>query len=311
MTGLLEAVAAYIRLRRGLGYKLRGPAAALRNFARYAEAEGATHVTTELALRWAKLPISAQPATWAERLGRVRRFAAWHAATEPRTEVPPDGLLVGRVRRKAPYIYQDEEIRALVRAAEHLPSHRGLRGPTCATLIGLLSVTGMRMSEGIALDRKDVDLKKGILEIRRTKFGKSRLLPLHISSVEALVGYGRIRDRIFPKSGSPAFFLSDRGQRITQWALRYQFAEVSRGIGLRAPAGKYRHGKGPRLHDMRHRFAARTLLDWYRAGVDVEREIPKLATYLGHVHVNETYWYLEAVPELLKLASGYVREGRS
>jgi len=311
MTGLREAIEAYIRLRRGLGYQLNGPATTLRSFARYAEAEGATHVTTELALRWAKLPHRAQLSTWAERLGRVRRFAAWHAATEPRTEVPPEGLLVGRCRRKAPYIYRDEEIHALIRAAKELPSQHGLRGHTCATLIGLLSVTGMRMSEGIALDRGDVDLERGVLEIRRAKFGKSRLVPLHASSVGALADYARLRDRVFPKAVSPAFFLLDRGRRISQWALRYNFAKVSREIGLRAPAGGYRHGKGPRLHDLRHRFAARTLLDWYRSGLDVEREIPKLATYLGHVHVNETYWYLEAVPELLQLASEYVREGRS
>ncbi len=308
MTGLREAVKAYVTLRRGLGYKLEGPASTLRSFVRFAEAEGATHVTTELALRFAKLPSGAQSATWAARLGRVRRFAAWHAATEPRTEIPPDGLLVGRYRRKAPYIYRDEEVRDLIRAAEGLPTHHGLRGPTCATLIGLLSVTGIRMSEGLALDRGDVDLERGVLAVHRAKFGKSRLVPLHASSVGALVNYARLRDRVFPKAVSPAFFLSDRGRRITKWALRYNFAKVSREIGLRTPAGGYRHGKGPRLHDLRHRFAARTLLDWYRAGLDVEREIPKLATYLGHVHVNETYWYLEAIPELLALAAERVRE---
>jgi len=311
MTGLHEAVEAYISLRRGLGYRFDGQAATLRGFVRFAQAEGAAHVSTELALRFAMSSSGAQPATWAERLGRVRRFAAWHAATEPRTEVPPEGLLVGRFRRKAPYIYRDEEIQALIRAAEGLPSPRGLRGPTCATLIGLLSVTGMRVSEGIALDRKDVDLERAILRVRRAKFGKSRLVALHASSVTALRTYGRIRDRVFTKSTSPAFFVLDRGRRITPWTLRYNFAKISREIGLRTPAGGYRHGKGPRLHDLRHRFAALTLLDWYRTGVDVERAIPKLATYLGHVHVNETYWYLEAVPELLALAAERIREARA
>jgi len=311
MKGLHEAVEAYVSLRRGLGYQFKGQAATLRSFARFAEAEGAEFVTTDLALRFAKLPSGAQPSTWADRLGRVRRFAVWHAATDPRTEVPPEGLLVGRYRRKAPYIYRDEEIEALIRAAEGLPSPRGLRGPTCATLIGLLSVTGMRVSEGIALDRQDVDLEGAILRVRRAKFGKSRLVAVHASSVAALRRYGRLRDRAFPKAASPAFFVLDRGRRVTQWTLRYNFAKISREIGLRAPAGGYRHGKGPRLHDLRHRFAARTLLDWYRAGLDVERAIPKLATYLGHVHVNETYWYLEAVPELLALAAARIREARA
>jgi integrase len=199
-----------------------------------------------------------------------------------------------------PHIYSDEEIASLLRSAAQLPSPKGLRAPTYTTLFGILAVTGMRVNEALHLDRPDVDLDQGILTIRRTKFGKSRHVPVHPSTVDALRKYAETRDRILAKP-TPAFFVSERGTRITEWIARYTFARLSQQLGLRSIAKS--HGRGPRLHDMRHRFAARTLIHWYRAGLDVERELPKLATYLGHVHVNETYWYLEAVPELLQLAT--------
>ena len=158
----------------------------------------------------------------------------------------------------------------------------------------------MRVNEALHLDRPDVDLDQGILTIRRTKFGKSRHVPVHPSTVDPLREYAETRDRILAKP-TPAFFVSERSTRITEWIARYTFARLSQQLGLRSIAKS--PGRGPRLYDMRHRFAARTLIHWYRAGLDVERELPKLATYLGHVHVNETYWYLEAVPELLQLAT--------
>jgi integrase len=158
----------------------------------------------------------------------------------------------------------------------------------------------MRVNEALSLDRPDVDLGQGVLTIRRTKFGKSRHVPVHSSTVGVLKQYAATRDAVVP-APSPAFFVSERGTRITEWMARYTFAKLSQQLGLRAVAKG--HGRGPRLHDMRHRFAARTLINWYRQGLDVERELPKLATYLGHVHINETYWYLEAVPELLQLAT--------
>jgi integrase/recombinase XerD len=162
-------------------------------------------------------------------------------------------------------------------------------------------VTGMRVNEALGLDRSDVDLTFGILYIRRTKFGKSRHVPIHHSTVHALKKYVEVRDRLFAAPLTPAFFISEDGRRITDWKARYTFAKLSQQLALRASVKG--HGRGPRLHDMRHRFAARTLVRWYRAGLDVERELPKLATYLGHVHMNHTYWYLEAVPELLQLAT--------
>jgi integrase len=291
----------YLRIRRSLGFRLREPESSLRNFVAFLQAEGASHITTDLALRWATQPTQAQPSRWASRLGMVRRFAIWHSATELRTEIPPAGLLPHRYRRKPPHLYSDEEIAGLLGRTQQLPSAKGLRARTYTTLFGLLVVTGMRVNEALGLDRPDVDLDRGILHIRRTKFGKSRYVPVHPSTIDALQEYAEARDRLSPSSLTPAFFLSERGRRITEWMARYTFAKLSQQVGLRVPAKG--HGRGPRLHDMRHRFAACTLIRWYRAGLDVERELPKLATYLGHVPVNDTYWYLEAVPELLQLAT--------
>jgi integrase/recombinase XerD len=303
MSNLREASREYVLLRRKLGYQLREVDRLLQSFVAFAEREGASHVSTDLALRWAQQPSAVQPATWARRFGVVRRFAIWLSASDRRTEVPPAGLLPYRYRRKRPYIYSAAEIENLVRAAGHLPSAAGLKSRTYSTIFGLLAVTGMRVSEVLTLDREDVNLDEGVLRIQRTKFGKSRLVAVHESTRRILAEYARARDCVVNRPATAAFFLSEGGSRVTGCATRYNFAKVSRAVGLRQRAEGCRHGRGPRLHDMRHRFAICALLNWYRAGSDVEREIPKLATYLGHVHVNETYWYIEAVPELLELAT--------
>jgi len=298
---LEQAFNDYLRIRRILGFRLQQQGSALRNFVAFLRAQGASHITTELALRWATQPAEAHPAQWAWRLGRVRRFAIWYSATEPRTEIPPTGLLPHRRRRKPPHIYSDAEIEGLLRRTQQLSSRKGLRWRTFTTFFGLLVATGMRVNEALSLDQAHVDFDRGILYVQRTKFGKSRYLAVHPSTVDALKKYAEARDRLFPTPPTLAFFISERGGRITGGAARYTFAKLSQQLGLRVPAKG--HGHGPRLHDMRHRFAVRTLIHWYRAGLDVERELPKLATYLGHVHVNESYWYLEAVPELLQLAT--------
>jgi integrase len=303
MRKLQQALEDYLKVRRALGYDFQTQERYLRNFLAFMDDERASHITTDLALRWAKRPADAEPATWAKRLSYVRHFAAWYCARDRRTEIPPEGLIPSTYRRKPPYIYSDKEIVSLVQAARDLPPSKGLRGHTFSTIFGLLAVTGMRISEVVALDRHQVDLEEGLLTIQRTKFGKSRVVPLHPSTSDALKDYAAGRDSLFPVTTTRAFFLSDRGTRVTQCATRYNFAKVSGQVGLRAPVENHRHGHGPRLHDMRHRFAAQTLIDWYRAELDVEREMPKLSAYLGHVHVKDTYWYIEAVPELLQLAT--------
>ena len=309
MSPLRTAVDEYLALRRGLGFSLRGPGALLRQFAAFLEREGASSITRELALRWATQPATTHPAHWATRLSTVRRFAQFWSAADPRTEVPPLGLLPHRYGRKPPYIYTEGEIRRLIAVARQLPSTTGLRPATYATLLGLLAVTGLRISEALALNRADVDGAEAVLTIRRTKFGKSRLVPLHPSTQRALERYARRRDRVYPTPTTESVFVSERGARLTQWTVRHTFNRLSRRIGLRGPADR----RGPRLHDFRHRVAVTTLLRWYRAGVDVERHLPALSTYLGHGHVADTYWYLSAVPELLRLAAARLeaRGGRS
>jgi site-specific recombinase XerD len=303
MNTLREAVEEYVTIRRGLGTEFRLPAAALRRFVEFLEHEGADFVTIELALSWAQQPIQCRPSTWADRLDTVRRFAVWRSATDPRTQIPPRRLLPHRCRRNAPYIYTDEEVEQLMAEASRLSSPTGLRALTYATLFGLLAATGLRPGEGIALDVADVDLLGGVLAIRKTKFGKSRFVPIHESTRRALADYSERRDRLCPRRSTKVFFISERGTALYHEGVAYTFAKVSRVIGLRAPIGGRRKGCGPRLMDLRHRFATRKLIEWYRAGLDVEREMPKLATYLGHVHVRHTYWYIEAVPELLQLAT--------
>ena len=310
MSTLRKAMQQYLSLRRSLGFKLINAESTLQSFVSFAERETTSYVTTDLALRWVKLSTAKEPATLADRLNIVRRFAIWRSAVDERTQVPPKNLLPYRYQRKPPYIYSDEEVKGLVREARKLTSPKGLRAPTYATLFGLIAVTGMRISEAVSLDRHDVDLEERVLNIRESKFRKSRLVPVHVTTRDALSDYAEKRDRVFPVLQSVAFFISERGTRVTHWAARENFAIVSRQIGIRKKIKGKRLGCGPRLHDMRHRFAARTLVDWYRAGINVEREIHKLSTYLGHTHVNDTYWYLEAIPELLELATQKLMEER-
>jgi len=208
---LERALKDYLRIRRSLGFRLREPEGVLRNFVAFLRTEGAPHITRELALGWATQPGKAQPATWAGRLGIVRRFALWHSAIDPRAEIPPVGLLPHRYRRQPPHIYSDEEIKKLLRQTQQLPSSKGLRARTYTTLFGLLVATGMRVNEALGLDRPDVDLKLGILHIRRTKFGKSRYVPVHLSTVEALKKYAETRDHIFPAPSPPRFFSPNAG----------------------------------------------------------------------------------------------------
>jgi integrase len=291
------AIAAYLRLRRDLGFQLEGARRALPGFAAFLEQRRAAHLTLALALEWAH----ATPAGRAEaarRLSFVRGFARHWSAEDPHTEVPPWGVLPYRPRRARPYLYTDAEVRGLLAAARQLPSVHGLRGPTYHALLGLLAVTGLRLGEALRLTVADVDLKAGVLTIRGAKFGKTRLVPLHPSTGRVLARYAARRDRHLAGRPPGAFFVSGRGTRLDGGAVRRTFYAVSRQTGLRGATAS----RGPRLHDFRHRFAVETLLRWYRAGEEVERRLPVLSTYLGHGHVADTYWYLTACPELLGAA---------
>jgi len=292
----------YLDVRRGLGFELKTSERVLRRFVAFATSSDATHVSTDLFLRWQQSFGKASKAVWATRLGIVRHFAAWLHVLDPLHQIPPKGLIPGGPRRSRPYIYSEDEIRAIVTTAEQLASIYGLRGHTYATLFGLISVTGMRISEALALDSDDVDYRESVLTIKRDKQRNTRYIPLDASVIQRLDRYEQERNRLLGFSPK-AFFVSEQGKRISDCNARYNFAVVSRSIGLRSPQRYCRHGRGPRIHDLRHSFAARTMVGWYRRGQDPTREMIKLTTYLGHCGMESTYWYLEGVPELLELAS--------
>ena len=296
MTSLRQAIQDYLSLRRSLGFKLRCTGALLLKFAAFAEGRKTEYVTISVALEWATLSPHQNPATWADRMKAVRVFARYQQAIDARTEVPPFGLLPYRPPRARPYLYTAEEIRGLLDATARLRSTKGIRPHTYYCLLGLLAVSGLRISEALALRDQDVDLQGGILTIRCSKFKKSRFVPLHLSTVDVLRHYTQQRDSLIRPRRSESFFVSDFGRSLEVSAVRRTFYELSRWAGLR-------HGKinrGPRLHDFRHRFAIQTMIQWYRSGEDVEGRLPVLSTYLGHAHVSDTYWYLTHCPELME-----------
>jgi integrase len=296
--GLRAALADYLRIRRALGYKLTKDERALRNFVAFLEASGAVRVTTELALDWATLPENAHPASLANRLTMVRQFASYLRTIDPATEVPPSRLLRAGNRRATPYIYTDSEIAALIDAAAML--RYPLLISTYRTLIGLLAVSGLRVGEAIRLDRDDIDSERGLLIVRNTKFGKTRLVPLHATTIEALDDYIRQRRRLYPcpQPRAPAAFISAAGTRLIYNSVNVTFRKLARRAGLQPRSPTCR----PRAHDLRHTMAVRTVLDAYHTGADPHARLSVLSTYLGHVNPSNTYWYLSAAPELLALA---------
>ncbi len=302
MNTLSRELNRYLTIRRSLGYLLRADERVLRKLVAFAEQQGADYISTDLFLRWHKASGSANRHTWAQRLVMVRLFAQWLHGIDLKHEVPPQGLIPKSNRRSKPYIYSDDEIRRVVEAAAELPSFNGIRGLTYPVLFGLIAVTGMRISEALFLDVRDVDLETGVITIQRGKFGKSRLLPLSAGTTARLAAYARERDRHLGCRPQP-FFVSDRAERISDSAARSNFAVVCQNIGLRRAERFGRSGHGPRIHDLRHSFAVRTLMNWYRTSKDPMREMIRLTTYLGHANPADTYWYIEAVPELLQLAS--------
>lgn len=295
MTPLRTVLEDYLRVRRQLGYQLKLDGQLLESFVSFLERAGASRITTELALEWAKLPANARPHRWRQRLGIVRAFARYVATIDPASEVPATDLLPARPVRVPPHVYSDQETVALMGAARALSPP--LRAATFQTLIGLLAVTGLRLGEALCLDRHDVDLKCGTLHVH-AKAGKQREVPIHDSTTVALGTYARLRDRQCPQPDTPAFFLvSTRGRRLTASDVHYAFPRLIRQVGIQGRGQRVT----PRPHDFRHAYAVNTLLDWHHAGVEVDRKLPLLSTYLGHRDPADTQWYLQAVPELLAL----------
>lgn len=298
MSALRQHAEEYLAVRRALGFKLRWQGQALLQFVDHLEAEGAVVVTAELALTWAMQPSGTTPVHHRRRLSVARGFARHMRGIEPRTEVPAADLLPARYHRTAPYLYAPSEVTELMAAARCLPSP--MMAAAIETLIGLLAVTGMRVGEAIELDRDDVDLPGRLLLVRSGKNERSRWVPLHPSTTAALADYAGRRDQLCRRPRSSKFLLGERGGRLSPSTIQRQFDLLRRETGLGSRA---RTSRQPRLHDLRHTFALCTLLNWYRAGVDVQAQLPVLSTYLGHVDPKSTYWYFEAAPELLALAA--------
>ncbi len=304
MSTLRAELDRYLTIRRALGFKLARAELLLGDYLRYLDTIGTDTVTTENAFGWATLPPNGASSWWGTRLSVVRVFAKHVHAIDPAHEVPPAGLLPAKSHRAVPYLYSEADIAALMAAARQFRSP--LRAATFETLVGLLAVTGLRIGEALRLDRDDVDLAEGVLTIRLSKFGKSRQVPVHASTVDALVAYARLRDQLCPRPAGPSFFVSTAGTRLLYCNAHLAWLELVHRAGLQARSAKCR----PRPHDLRHSFAVRTLLGWYRDGADVAARMPLLSTYLGHVHPANTYWYLSAAPELLALVAARLDAAR-
>ena len=296
MSALRKAVRDYLEIRRSLGYKLKQTGRFLHDFVSHIEDSGTSFITEKAALAWATQRTDTTVRTQAERLSDVRLFAHYVHALDQRTEIPRKDLLPYRRERRSPYIYSDEGVKALMKAG------RKLQGPimrhTYPTLIGLLAVTGMRAGEAFALDHADLKEQEGFLLIRNAKFGKSRNVYLHPTTLEAMQDYARTRDRVFPCPRDSSYFVSTAGTRLLRQNVSIVFARLLKKAGLASEPGDR-----PRIHDFRHSFAVKTLIGWYRAGLDVETHLPLLSTYLGHVNPSSTYWYLTVAPELACLAA--------
>ncbi|MEG8181229.1 tyrosine-type recombinase/integrase [Nocardia terpenica] len=287
-------------MRRALGYRLQAEGRMLLGFADRLDAAGQATITVSAALAWAIEPKSVTPAYWCRRLGVVRGFARHLHTLDPSCEIPAIDLLSGPVHRPTPYIYTAEEFAALVHAAGTIAAP--MPAATCHAVISLIAATGLRLGETLALDRADVDLDAGML----TVVGKNqhtRLIPLHDTTVDMLNRYAARRDRLCPAPACAGFFLTTTGHRPQQSSLQHTFAKLLVLADIQTPPGRRR----PRIHDLRHTFAVKTLIDWYRCGADVTARMPILSTFLGHSGGPEaTYWYLQATPELLALAAEHL-----
>lgn len=294
MLSLTQLATDYLTIRRSLGASLDKNERYITSYIDYAAEHGLATITTDSTTAWANQP-GGDPGYLAARYNAVEIFSRWaHCLDARHDSLPPQSHPRGK-QRLIPYLYTDDEVRALMDLTNTL--HIRVRKATLNTLIGLLAVTGLRVGEAIALDRTDV--APGLLTITEAKFGKSRLVPLHPSVDAALTGYATVRDATFAHPESDAFFLSSVGTRLEYKNVHYTFHRLVGRAGI-TPLSKHCR---PRIHDLRHTFAHNTVRDAYLTGRDPAEIIPILATYLGHLSPASTYWYLTATPDLLAAAA--------
>jgi integrase len=293
-------VAAYLASRRQAGYALRIEGDQLARFAKFADDRRHRGcLTVKLAMEWATSSRRPGPLTAARRIEVLRPFARYCQQFDPNAEVPARRLFGPSHRRLTPHIYTDAELQALLSACTELFPRGGLRGAACATIFGLLASTGLRISEATGLQRSDVDLERRLLHIRHAKFGKSRLVPVHPTTADALRTYARRRDHDPLAAPAEAFFMFDYGRQASTRATEYAFKLLRQKLKWRSRGSH----KAPRLHDLRHSFICRRIEQWYSQGADIDRYILALSTFVGHAKVTDTYWYLTATPELLAIAA--------
>lgn len=296
-TTIQTAVQRYLDERRQLGFDLSIAGMQLMRFARYADAHGHHGpLTQDIQLDWAREHVlRTGSVTWARRLEVVRPFAAYYRQFEPSSVVPDLKTFGPGHRRLAPHIYTDQEVCDLLEEAGRLTPQAGLRPATYQTLFGLIAATGLRISEALQLRDADVDLQEARLTVRQTKFNKSRCLPLHPSVAQALCDYRQRRDRTVAYRPDMTFFVSSQGCALPSRTVHTVFAGLREQLGWK-PRGDHPQ---PRIHDLRHAFAVRRVLQWHQAGVTMDHGMFWLCTYLGHAKISDTYWYLTGVPELM------------
>jgi integrase len=286
----------YLEARRALGFELSDPERVLHGFADFAKARGESHVITRTAIEWAAQ--GGTPGVRHRRLQTVALFAHYVRAEDPRHEVPSNRVFPPVPRQFVPHIYTDDEARRLIASADTLGPTASMRVVTARTFFALLFATGMRISEAVALDIDD--LKTEGLLIRRTKFQKTRLIPLHETARNGLTQYlGRRRPIGTPP---PSLFVGYRGERLAESSARQMFWKIRRAAGLEKS-----EGQSPRVHDIRHTFAVRALEACPEGRERIAQHMLALTTYLGHTHIADTYWYLQATPRLMRDIADRVR----
>lgn len=288
----------YLARRRSLGFALHIDAGQLRSFARFADDTGHRGpLTVDLVMQWAMRPGRRTRRFPGRRIDVIRPFARDCASVDQASEIPPGGLLGSARRRGVRHIFTDVQLGALLAEAGKLGPASTLRPLTYTTLFGLLAACGLRVSEALRLTHADVDLERGEVTVRMTKFRKSRLVPVHPTTRNALRDYAQHRDSVVSRQVATTFFVTMTGNALPYSTVRSVF------LRLRSSLDMDRADPRPRIHDLRHTFACRRLGAWYAAGADAAVHIAALATYLGHAHITDTYWYLTGSPELLALAA--------
>jgi integrase len=302
----------YLDERHRAGFALEIPGKLLMGFACFSDERGHRGpITEQLILDWVQgCARRATPFTWARRLQTIRPFARFCFRLAPATYIPEQNLFGRAKRRLTPHIYTNQEITDLLDAAARFPQEGTLRSATYRTLFGLIAATGLRVSEALKLQFADLDLARGVLTVRQTKFAKSRLVPLHPSTAAALSHYAMIRRKAIPAEPNSYFFVGISGTALSKSTVHSAFQRLRKRLGWTARGSH----PFPRIHDLRHTFICRRVQLWHEQGADIDHAMLALATYVGHAKVSDTYWYLTGVPDLMVVAGrnfeGFVKPRR-